>query len=36
MSPEYGATCGFFPVDEVTLAYLRTTNRCQSAKIVEA
>ena len=23
MSPEYGATCGFFPVDDVTLAYLR-------------
>src|SRR5437879_3307828 len=22
MSPEYGATCGFFPVDDVTLAYL--------------
>ena len=27
MSPEYGATCGFFPVDDVTLAYLRLTNR---------
>ena len=27
MSPEYGATCGFFPVDEVTLAYLRLTGR---------
>ncbi|MEA2850502.1 MAG: aconitate hydratase, partial [Rhodospirillaceae bacterium] len=36
MSPEYGATCGFFPVDEVTLAYLRTTNRGQAAKLVEA
>ena len=23
MSPEYGATCGFFPVDEITLEYLR-------------
>src|SRR5881275_2413267 len=23
MSPEYGATCGFFPVDDVTLSYLR-------------
>lgn len=27
MSPEYGATMGFFPVDEVTLAYLETTGR---------
>ena len=23
MSPEYGATCGFFPIDAVTLEYLR-------------
>ena len=36
MAPEYGATCGFFPVDEITLAYLRTTNRGQAAKLVEA
>src|SRR5881227_1226091 len=27
MSPEYGATCGFFPVDDVTLTYLRLTGR---------
>lgn len=27
MSPEYGATCGFFPVDEVTLSYMRLTGR---------
>ncbi|MGE5646814.1 MAG: aconitate hydratase AcnA [Acidobacteriota bacterium] len=27
MSPEYGATIGFFPVDAETLAYLRLTNR---------
>ncbi len=27
MAPEYGATCGFFPVDEETLNYLRFTNR---------
>src|SRR5213082_3037187 len=27
MSPEYGATCGIFPVDEETLAYLRMTGR---------
>jgi aconitate hydratase len=27
MSPEYGATCGFFPVDQETLRYLRFTGR---------
>jgi aconitate hydratase len=27
MSPEYGATCGFFPVDEQTLDYLHLTGR---------
>jgi len=27
MSPEYGATCGFFPVDSKTLDYLRLTGR---------
>jgi aconitate hydratase len=27
MAPEYGATIGFFPVDAVTLDYLRLTNR---------
>ena len=27
MSPEYGATAGFFPVDAETLTYLRMTNR---------
>ena len=27
MAPEYGATCGFFPVDEVTLRYLRLSGR---------
>ncbi|MEO0881184.1 MAG: aconitate hydratase AcnA [Pseudomonadota bacterium] len=27
MGPEYGATCGFFPVDEETLIYLRDTGR---------
>lgn len=27
MSPEYGATIGFFPVDKNTLEYLHTTNR---------
>ncbi|MDF3920539.1 aconitate hydratase AcnA [Salinicola salarius] len=27
MAPEYGATCGFFPVDDETLNYLRLTGR---------
>ncbi|WP_261832548.1 aconitate hydratase AcnA [Leminorella grimontii] len=27
MSPEFGATCGFFPVDEETLRYMRLTGR---------
>ena len=27
MAPEYGATCGFFPVDQETINYLRLTNR---------
>ena len=27
MAPEYGATCGFFPVDRETINYLRLTNR---------
>ncbi|MGX7200662.1 aconitate hydratase 1 [Enterococcus plantarum] len=27
MAPEYGATCGFFPVDDETIRYLRLTGR---------
>jgi aconitate hydratase len=27
MSPEYGATCGFFPIDDDTIRYLRETGR---------
>tara|TARA_B100000780_G_C21024993_1_gene410866 strand:- start:19 stop:531 length:513 start_codon:yes stop_codon:yes gene_type:complete len=27
MAPEYGATCGFFPIDDETLSYLRFTAR---------
>ena len=27
MAPEYGATCGFFPVDETTLEYMRLSGR---------
>ena len=31
MAPEYGATCGFFPVDERTMEYLRLTGRDEQA-----
>jgi aconitate hydratase len=37
MSPEYGATIGFFPVDQVTLNYLKLTNRSpEQVALVEA
>ncbi|MDU9390297.1 aconitate hydratase AcnA [Pseudomonas sp. zfem002] len=37
MAPEYGATCGFFPVDEVTLDYLRLSGRpADTVALVEA
>ena len=37
MAPEYGATCGFFPDDEITLGYLRLSGRPESTvKLVEA
>jgi aconitate hydratase len=37
MAPEYGATMGFFPVDDETLAYLRFTGRSQEQiALVEA
>ena len=35
MSPEYGATCGFFPIDNETINYLKLTGRENIAKIVE-
>ena len=36
MSPEYGATIGFFPVDEQTVAYLRMTGRsAQQVSLIE-
>ena len=37
MSPEYGATCGIFPVDDETLRYLRFTGRSEEhVALVEA
>jgi len=37
MAPEYGATCGIFPVDEETLKYLRLTGRSdEQIALVEA
>jgi len=36
MAPEYGATMGFFPVDQRTLDYLAFTNRADSVPLVEA
>lgn len=37
MAPEYGATCGIFPVDAVTLGYLRLTGRSdEQIALVEA
>ncbi|WP_078410834.1 aconitate hydratase AcnA [Priestia abyssalis] len=36
MAPEYGATCGFFPVDDESLEYLRLTGRDETqVKVVE-
>ncbi|AYV66399.1 MULTISPECIES: aconitate hydratase AcnA [Niallia] len=37
MAPEYGATCGFFPVDKESLAYMRLTGRSEEQiNVVEA
>ena len=37
MAPEYGATCGFFPIDQETLRYLEFTSRePERVKLVEA
>ena len=37
MAPEYGATCGFFPIDEKTIEYLRFTGRDEDrVQLVEA
>ncbi|MEQ8859385.1 MAG: aconitate hydratase AcnA [Pseudomonadales bacterium] len=37
MAPEYGATCGFFPVDQETIAYLKLSDRPKDVvELVEA
>ena len=36
MAPEYGATMGFFPVDDETIRYLRFTGREERADLAEA
>ena len=37
MAPEYGATCGFFPIDDVTLSYMTLTGRSsEQVALVEA
>ncbi|HBM90192.1 MAG TPA: hypothetical protein DD437_16710, partial [Rhodobiaceae bacterium] len=37
MAPEYGATCGFFPIDAETIKYLRATGRDKArVDLVEA
>ena len=36
MTPEYGATLGFFPIDEKTIEYLKLTGRSHHAEVTEA
>lgn len=36
MAPEYGATIGFFPIDEQTIDYFQMTNRAAQGQVVEA
>ncbi len=36
MTPEYGATVGFFPIDGITIDYLRLTGRAEAAELTEA
>jgi aconitate hydratase len=36
MAPEYGATCGFFPIDDASCEYLRITGRGEAAELAKA
>ena len=37
MAPEYGATCGFFPIDDMTLKYMHTTGKkAEQIKLIES
>ena len=36
MAPEYGATCGLFPIDSVAMDYLKLTGRHEAATLAEA
>lgn len=37
MAPEYGATCGFFPIDEKTIEYMKLSGRsAETVKLVES
>jgi aconitate hydratase len=36
MAPEYGATIGFFPIDDQTIDYFQMTNRAAQGQVVEA
>jgi len=36
MAPEYGATCGFFPIDDRTLEYMELTGRGEDTALVKA
>ncbi len=36
MAPEYGATCGLFPIDEKTTGYLKLTGRDKNVALVES
>jgi aconitate hydratase len=35
MAPEYGATCGIFPVDQVTIDFMKLTGRSEKCELIE-